>query len=69
MAKKPKKKQKVNINNPFVLLQVMLISLVRLVGIIIGNLLALLMLAIHKWVASLLILAALFITLYTLGVL
>lgn len=69
MSKKPKPKSKPNINNPFVLIQVILIASIRLIGVVLGTILGILNLAVHKWVASLIIIAVVLITLYTLGVL
>jgi len=68
MANKPKNKKQININNPFVLLQVILLTSIRLIGVIIGTILSLLSLAVHKWVATLLITAFVLVILYTLGV-
>lgn len=71
MAKKliKTKKKLPNINNPFVLIQVILLMIVRLITVVLGGILGIVTLAIHKWLASLIILAAVFITLYSMGVL
>lgn len=69
MSKKSNKQIKKSLNNPFVLLQVILLASIRLLAVILGTILSVLTLAVHKWVASLIILAIVFITLYTMGVL
>lgn len=62
------KKKLPNLNNPFVLIQVIILSLIRLVAILFGGLLAIVTLAVHKWMTTLIILALVFITLFTFGV-
>lgn len=62
------KKKLPNLNNPFVLIQVIILSLIRLVAILFGGLLTILTLAVQKWMTTLIILALVFITLFTFGV-
>jgi len=69
MANKPKVKKQLNINNPFVLLQFIVLATIRLIGIILGTILNILTVAVHKWVATLLIVAFVLVILYTMGVL
>lgn len=57
-----------NINNPFVLIQAILLGTIRLLAIILGWILSVATLAVKYWVWSLLITALVFVLLYTFGV-
>lgn len=63
-----KKTSSPNIDNPFVLLQAILLGTIRLIGIIMGWLLVVASLSVKHWFFSLMIAAVVLITLLTFGV-